>query len=213
MIIKQAAISGMIGYLSMVLSLLIVRASEQSAVAIIVPWLLVIGPWARRWSCASAPPWSRSIKSRGSIRRWSSRVEMRRRIAVKDLTKSYASGAATVRALDRVSLEVEGGEVALLMGPSGSGNDTPFNHGMHPATHLGQRPCAGPRNRGVERELPRLRRSHIGFVFQGFNLFPALTAGENVELALDLKSIRGRGPAPRRSSSSMGLREVRSPPG
>jgi putative ABC transport system ATP-binding protein len=42
-----------------------------------------------------------------------------------------------------------------------------------------------------EKELPRLRLRHIGFVFQGFNLFPTLTAGENVELTLDLKGIRG----------------------
>ncbi len=42
-----------------------------------------------------------------------------------------------------------------------------------------------------ERELPRVRLDHIGFVFQGFNLFPTLSAGENIELALDLKGIRG----------------------
>jgi putative ABC transport system ATP-binding protein len=44
----------------------------------------------------------------------------------------------------------------------------------------------------AERELPAIRLAHIGFVFQGFNLFPTLSAGENVELALDLKGIRGR---------------------
>lgn len=134
---------------------------------------------------------------------------MRLAIAVKDLTKSYASGAATVRALDRVSLEVEGGEVALLMGPSGSGKTTLLSiMGCILRPTSGSVRVLGREIAGLsERELPRLRRSHIGFVFQGFNLFPALTAGENVELALDLKSIRGRA-ARRRAGElleSMGL--------
>jgi len=130
-------------------------------------------------------------------------------ISVKDLTKSYSSGAATVRALDRVSLEVEGGEVVLLMGPSGSGKTTLLSiMGCILRPTSGSVRVLGREVAGLsERELPRLRRSHIGFVFQGFNLFPALTAGENVELALDLKSVRGRA-ARRRAGElleSMGL--------
>jgi putative ABC transport system ATP-binding protein len=115
-------------------------------------------------------------------------------VSARDITKSYSSGAATAHALDRVSLDVEGGEVVLLMGPSGSGKTTLLS-----IMGCILRPTSGSvrvLGREVttlnEKELPRLRRSHIGFVFQGFNLFPALTAGENVELALDLKNIRGR---------------------
>jgi putative ABC transport system ATP-binding protein len=81
-----------------------------------------------------------------------------------------------------------------MMGPSGSGKTTLLS-----IMGCILRPTSGSvRVRGREvtdlrdRELPRLRCFHIGFVFQGFNLFPALTAGENVELALDLKGIRGR---------------------
>jgi putative ABC transport system ATP-binding protein len=115
-------------------------------------------------------------------------------VSARDITKSYSSGAATAHALDRVSLDVEVGEVVLLMGPSGSGKTTLLS-----IMGCILRPTSGSvrvLGREVttlnEKELPRLRRSHIGFVFQGFNLFPALTAGENVELALDLKNIRGR---------------------
>lgn len=122
---------------------------------------------------------------------------MQKPISVRDLTKIYGSGPTAYRALDSVNLEVERGEVMLLMGPSGSGKTTlvsilgcilrPTSGSVkilgEEVTHLG------------EKQLPRVRLQNIGFIFQGFNLFPTLTAGENVELALDLK--RQRGPAAR----------------
>ena len=115
-------------------------------------------------------------------------------VSVSDLTKSYSSGAAAVRALNGVSLDVEDGEVVLMMGPSGSGKTTLLSIMgciLRPTT--GRVLVRGREVTGLrERELPSVRCLHIGFVFQGFNLFPALTAGENVELALDLKRIRGR---------------------
>jgi putative ABC transport system ATP-binding protein len=115
-------------------------------------------------------------------------------IRVRGVTKSYAEGTTEVRALDGVALDVRAGEVTFLMGPSGSGKTTLLSimgcilkptsgrveiHGTD-VTQLG------------ERELPRVRLTHIGFVFQGFNLFPALTARQNVELTLDLKGITGK---------------------
>lgn len=115
-------------------------------------------------------------------------------ISVENVTKTYASGAATVRALDGVNFEVDGGEIVLLMGPSGSGKTTLLS-----VIGCILRATSGSvkiRGREVttlgEKQLPRVRLENIGFIFQGFNLFPALTVGENVELALDLKGVGGR---------------------
>jgi len=114
-------------------------------------------------------------------------------IEVRELTKTYAEGAASSRALDDVSLDIHAGEVTLLMGPSGSGKTTLISiMGCILRPTSGSVRVAGREVTSLpERELPAVRLNHIGFVFQGFNLFPALTAQENVELALDLKKIRG----------------------
>ena len=114
-------------------------------------------------------------------------------IEVRELTKTYAEGAASARALDGVSLDIHSGEVTLLMGPSGSGKTTLISiMGCILRPTSGSVRVAGREvAKLAERDLPAIRLGHIGFVFQGFNLFPALTAQENVELALDLKKIRG----------------------
>jgi putative ABC transport system ATP-binding protein len=115
-------------------------------------------------------------------------------IAVRNLTKVYGTGSTAVHALHEVSLDVSSGEVLLIMGPSGSGKTTLLSimGGILRATSgsvlIHQREIIGL----TEKELPRLRRTYIGFVFQGFNLFPALSAGENVAIALDIRGIRGR---------------------
>lgn len=115
-------------------------------------------------------------------------------IEVRGVTKTYATGAAAVHALDQVNFEARGGEVVFLMGPSGSGKTTLLS-----IMGCILRPTAGSvkiQGREVgdlrERQLPKVRLDHIGFIFQGFNLFPALTVRENVEIALDLKAVRGR---------------------
>src|SRR5262245_8328909 len=115
-------------------------------------------------------------------------------IQAESLTKTYAQGEAAMRALDDVTLDVRRGELMLLVGPSGSGKTTLLSI-------LGciLRPTAGTlRVMGqdvthlTERELPAIRRERIGFIFQAFNLFPTLTAAQNVALALDLQGITGR---------------------
>jgi len=125
---------------------------------------------------------------------------MKQAIQVRAVTKTFVEGTAVVRALNGVDFHVESGELVLLMGPSGSGKTTLLS-----IMGCILRPSAGSvaiRGREVtgldERQLPKVRLAHIGFVFQGFNLFPALTAAENVELALDLRGI-GKREASRRA--------------
>ena len=128
-------------------------------------------------------------------------------IRAAGLTKIYREGAADLRALSNVDLEIRSGELTLLMGPSGSGKTTLLSilGCILRATEgslevLGQSVGSLP-----EKELPRVRRRAIGFVFQGFNLFPALTAAENVRLALDVRGV-GRPKAEERAAEL--LREV-----
>lgn len=114
-------------------------------------------------------------------------------IRAKGLTKIYREGATELRALQGVNLEVRAGELTMLMGPSGSGKTTLLSIlGCILRATEGSLEVLG-KNVGAlpERELPRIRREAIGFVFQGFNLFPTLTAAENVALALDVRGLRG----------------------
>jgi len=110
-------------------------------------------------------------------------------IAVRGVTKKYDEGTAGTLALRDVDLDVHRGELLMLMGPSGSGKTTLLSiMGCILTATSGSVRVAGREVVGLrQKDLPALRLEHIGFVFQGFNLFPTLTAGENVELMLDLK--------------------------
>jgi putative ABC transport system ATP-binding protein len=110
-------------------------------------------------------------------------------IAVRELTKTYAEGSAGTLALRGVDLDVHSGELLMLMGPSGSGKTTLLSiMGCILTASSGSVRVAGREVTKLrQNELPAIRLDHIGFVFQGFNLFPTLTASENVELMLDLK--------------------------
>ncbi len=114
-------------------------------------------------------------------------------IEVHGVTKTYTEGAASVPALRGVDLEVDAGELVMLAGPSGSGKTTLLSIiGCILSPTTGSVRIAGEEVTNLsQKQLPRVRLERIGFVFQGFNLFPTLTAGENVELMLDLKGIRG----------------------
>ncbi len=114
---------------------------------------------------------------------------MQSAISVRQLTKKYEEGAAGTLALRGIDLDVQAGELLMLMGPSGSGKTTLLSiMGCILTATSGSVQIAGREVVGLrEKDLPALRLQHIGFVFQGFNLFPTLTAGENVELMLDLK--------------------------
>jgi putative ABC transport system ATP-binding protein len=114
-------------------------------------------------------------------------------ISVRGVTKEFVEGPNRVPVLHGVDFDVEQGEVVLLMGPSGSGKTTLLSiMGCILRATSGSVRIAGREVATLdERELPNVRLKNIGFIFQGFNLFPTLTVGENVELALDLKGIRG----------------------
>lgn len=115
-------------------------------------------------------------------------------VSIRDVSKVYGSGDVSVPALDGISLEVPAGEILLMMGPSGSGKTTLLSiMGCILRPTAGSVVICGRETSNLhERSLPKVRLSHIGFVFQGFNLFPTLSVLENVELALELKGTRGR---------------------
>jgi putative ABC transport system ATP-binding protein len=105
-------------------------------------------------------------------------------LETRELRKVYGEGETAVHALDGVSLSVERGEMVAIMGPSGSGKSTLLHLlGALDTPSSGEIFLAGQRYDGLgDPELTRLRRENIGFVFQFFNLLPALTAEENVLL-------------------------------
>src|SRR5205823_14745664 len=110
----------------------------------------------------------------------------------KDLTRRYGEGDTAVDALRGVSLDIRKGELTAVIGPSGSGKSTL----MHILAGLdrpseGQVWIAGTDISSLnENELTKLRRTHIGFVFQFFNLLPMLTAEENVVLPLQIAGVK-----------------------
>jgi putative ABC transport system ATP-binding protein len=127
----------------------------------------------------------------------------------RGLTKAYGSGETTVLALDSVDVDVVRGRFTAVMGPSGSGKSTLMHclAGLDTVSAgqvwLGDTEITGLK----ERELTRLRRDRIGFMFQSFNLIPTLDALENITLPMD---IAGRAPDPRwldQVIDTLGLRD------
>jgi putative ABC transport system ATP-binding protein len=116
-------------------------------------------------------------------------------ITVEQVTKTYGTGPTATHALRHANLAVSPGEVMLLMGPSGSGKTTLLSiMGAILRPTSGRVIVGGVDVAQVpERDLPGVRLRHLGFVFQGFNLFPALTVAENVGIALDIRGERGPG--------------------
>jgi putative ABC transport system ATP-binding protein len=106
----------------------------------------------------------------------------------RDITKIYGHGQAAVTALGGVSLDIPAGSFTAVMGPSGSGKSTLMHcmSGLDTVTSgrlwIDDTEIGGLR----ERQLTRLRRDRIGFIFQAFNLLPVLTAADNITLPLDI---------------------------
>lgn len=113
-------------------------------------------------------------------------------IDARGLTKSFGKGAARVEILKGIDLQIESGEIALVMGPSGSGKST-----LLAAVSGLMKPDSGSvvalgtdiwsMGRG---KIDKFRLHNCGFIFQGFNLFPALTASQQIEALLKFVGIR-----------------------
>ena len=112
-------------------------------------------------------------------------------LEAKGIVKVLGSGASEVTALKGVNVDLMPGELTLLMGPSGSGKTTLLSILGCILTPTGGSIRIGNRTtEGLDAEgMADLRRRHIGFVFQAYNLVPTLTAAENVMLALDLRGV------------------------
>ncbi|MCA3756659.1 MAG: ABC transporter ATP-binding protein [Phenylobacterium sp.] len=109
-------------------------------------------------------------------------------LRTRALSRTYGDGPSSVHALREIDLEVEGGELIVLLGPSGSGKSTLLNilGGLDRATS-GEVWFRGTNLAGLnDRALTDFRRRSVGFIFQFYNLIPSLTARENVDLVREI---------------------------
>lgn len=113
---------------------------------------------------------------------------MKSMIRLENVTKKYSVGESTIRALDRLSFEVEDGEFCIILGPSGSGKTTALNiiGGMDSPTSGKIFVDEEDISKFSKKKLTEYRRTDVGFVFQFYNLMPNLTAKENIELATEM---------------------------
>ena len=123
------------------------------------------------------------------------------------LSKTYLQGETQVHAVRSAALAVERGSFVAIMGPSGSGKSTLLHLiGALETPSAGHLAVGGTPLTGLaERELTRLRRDRVGFVFQFFNLLPTLTAAENVGLPALIAGERGRDGSSERVDELLGL--------
>jgi len=114
-------------------------------------------------------------------------------VEAKGVTKVLGRGAAQVQALKNIDLSLRGGELTVLMGPSGSGKTTLLSVlGCMLTPTSGTVRVCGHATEGADAQvLAKLRRDHVGFVFQSYHLFPTLTAAENIQVALDIRGVHG----------------------
>jgi putative ABC transport system ATP-binding protein len=115
-------------------------------------------------------------------------------LELREVSKSYGDGAATVHALQAIDLDVDEGHLVAVMGPSGSGKSTLLTiAGSLEDPTSGEVRIAGAAFSAMSRnDKARLRRRTIGYVFQDFNLLAGLTAAENVALPLELDGVSAR---------------------
>jgi putative ABC transport system ATP-binding protein len=117
-------------------------------------------------------------------------------ILLENVVKRYEMGPVSVTALDGINLAVDQGEFVVILGPSGSGKSTLLNMVSALDTLTSGRIIVNGHDlsRANQAEKFKFRRETIGFIFQTFNLFPTLTAVENVQFAIDVRG-HGRGHA------------------
>src|ERR1041385_4762849 len=136
-------------------------------------------------------------------------TEPRPAVVARDVVKVFGSGDAAVRALDGVTVSFAAGRFTAIMGPSGSGKSTLMHcaAGLDTVTEgtvlLGDTDLT----RLSDTALTRLRRDKAGFIFQSFNLLPALTAEQNITLPLELAGRRADRQWLDQVVDALGLRE------
>ena len=134
-------------------------------------------------------------------------VDKRPIVEIRNLNKSYRRGSYTIPVLEHISFDIGEGEFWALMGPSGSGKSTLLNliAGIDKADSGSITVGGVDISSLTETELAQWRATHVGFIFQFYNLIPVLTALENVELPLHLSSLSRR---EREEHAMMALRLV-----
>jgi putative ABC transport system ATP-binding protein len=128
-------------------------------------------------------------------------------VSARDLVRRYGAGDTAVHALRGVSVDIARGRLTAVMGPSGSGKSTLMHilAGLDSPTS-GEVTVAGVDIGGLDdTALTQLRRDHIGFIFQFFNLLPMLTAAENIVLPLKLAGVKPEEAWVKRVAESVGL--------
>jgi putative ABC transport system ATP-binding protein len=139
-------------------------------------------------------------------------------VEAKSVEKTLGRGAGEVQALRGIDLSLRRGELTLLMGPSGSGKTTLLLVlGCMLTPSSGSVTVCGASTSNADKEaLARIRREHVGFVFQSYHLFPTLTAAQNVRLALDIRGEHG-GRAAQKSREALAMvgleQKTETPPG
>ncbi len=125
-----------------------------------------------------------------------------------DLTKVYGQGDAAVRALDAVTVEFAPAQFSAIMGPSGSGKSTLMHCMAGLDSITSGQVFIGDVELGTlnDKELTRLRRDRVGFIFQSYNLVPTLTAAENITLPMDIAGRKPDQPWVDRLIDTVGLR-------
>jgi putative ABC transport system ATP-binding protein len=140
--------------------------------------------------------------------RWEADVPV---LSVEGLTKTYGAGELAVTALKEATFSVDAGELVALLGPSGSGKST-----LLLCISLIHDPTSGRISMNGEPvfedgrslvEVRRFRRENIGFIFQGHNLIPFLSARDNIAVAMEINGVRGR-EARRRASELLAYLEL-----
>ena len=126
-------------------------------------------------------------------------------LEAREVSKTFGQGVLATPVLHAASLSIRAGELTLLMGPSGSGKTTLISilAGLMRASAGSVELCGARISAMDENAVAQVRRARLGFVFQTYNLFPALSAQDNVALAFRFRGVRDRHEARRQAAAAL----------